>query len=282
MKNLLVGNGLNIQFDHTNYTTQQIVLRILKNCDRDDFPTHIIVDRPFLLKNYMGKLFLEAREIILGKYDSHVFGTAEKESLAAFKKQYSNRLERLRITDIGFEDYYLIHDLVCHKIKMQNPEQFYVREAMKVAYLYAIYNDGKLNQLHTNYPVNLNNYLNNFDRIFTTNYDSNIESATGKEVYHIHGQFDKKSDVYVESSSELIAAYDEALDDCFINWNRCQKTGIIIGVIVASLISLGFYLAKRGFESVRNSTLFGFSITIIILCFLNLLFVLAYLFPNMK
>lgn len=200
MKNLLVGNGLNIQFDHTNYTTQQIVLRILKNCDRDDFPTHIIVDRPFLLKNYMGKLFLEAREIILGKYDSYAFGTAEKGSLAAFNKQYSNRLERLRITDIGFEDYYLIHDLVCHKIKMQNPEQFYVREAMKVAYLYAIYNDGKLNQLHTNYPVNLNNYLKNCDNIFTTNYDSNIESATGKEVYHIHGQFDKKSDVYVESS----------------------------------------------------------------------------------
>ena len=86
----------------------------------------------------------------------------------------------------------------------------------------------------------------------------------------------------LESSSELIAAYDEALDDWFINWNRCQKAGVIIGVIVAALISLGFYLAKRGFESVRNSTLFGFSITIIILCFLNLLFVLAYLFPNMK
>ena len=37
MRNLLVGNGINIQFDNTNYTTQQIVLRILKNCDRDDF-----------------------------------------------------------------------------------------------------------------------------------------------------------------------------------------------------------------------------------------------------
>ena len=86
----------------------------------------------------------------------------------------------------------------------------------------------------------------------------------------------------LESSSELIAAYDEALDDWFINWNRCQKAGVIIGVIVTALISLGFYLAKRGYESVRNSTLFGFSITIIILCFLNLLFVLAYLFPNMK
>ena len=42
MNNLLVGNGINIQFNKTDYTTQQIVLRILKNCDRDDFPSHII------------------------------------------------------------------------------------------------------------------------------------------------------------------------------------------------------------------------------------------------
>lgn len=40
MNNLLVGNGINIQFNKTDYTTQQIVLRILKNCDRDDFPSH--------------------------------------------------------------------------------------------------------------------------------------------------------------------------------------------------------------------------------------------------
>ena len=44
MRNLLTGNGINIQFDNQNYTTQQIVLRILKNCDRDDFPLHIIVN----------------------------------------------------------------------------------------------------------------------------------------------------------------------------------------------------------------------------------------------
>ena len=200
MKNLLIGNGINIQFDRTNYTSQQIVLKILKNCDRDDFPKNIIIDRPFLLKNFMGQLFLEAREIILGKYDRFACETAERKSLIAFKKKYFHQLETLRITDIGFEDYYLIHDLVCHKTEIHNPEQFYVRESMKVAYLYAIYNDGKLNQLYKNYPFNLTNYLKSFDNIFTTNYDSNIESAIGKKIYHIHGQFDKKSDVYIESS----------------------------------------------------------------------------------
>ena len=136
MNNLLVGNGINIQFNKTDYTTQQIVLRILKNCDRDDFPSHIIVNFPYLLKNYIGQLFLEARDILEDKYDNFTNCTAEDESLKSFKKQYADKIDTLRITDIGFEDYYLIHDLVCHKTNTQNPEQYYVREALRVAYLY--------------------------------------------------------------------------------------------------------------------------------------------------
>lgn len=190
--NLLVGNGVNIQFNKIDYTAQQIVLRILKNFDRDDFPSHIIVDFPYLMKNYMGLLFLEAREIISGKYDKFAVGSAEKASLFAFKKQYSAQISSLRITDIGFEDYYLIHDLVCHKTGTQNPDQFYIREGMKVAYLYSIFNDGKLNQLYQDYPPAFIKYLTQFENIFTTNYDSNIESATGMEIFHIHGQFDRK------------------------------------------------------------------------------------------
>lgn len=200
MKNLLVGNGINIQFNKSDYTTQQIVLRILKNCDRDDFPSHIIVNFPYLLKNYIGQLYLEAREILAGSYDIYATGTAEKESLESFKKQYGSKADQLKITDIGFEDYYLIHDLVCHKTNTHNPDQFYVREAMRIAYLYAIYNDGKLNTLYENYPEAFVDYLLDFDNIFTTNYDANIELATHKQAYHIHGQFDKKSDVYLSSS----------------------------------------------------------------------------------
>lgn len=160
MNNLLVGNGINIQFNKTDYTTQQIVLRILKNCDRDDFPSHIIVNFPYLLKNYIGQLFLEARDILEDKYDNFTNCTAEDESLKSFKKQYADKIDTLRITDIGFEDYYLIHDLVCHKTNTQNPEQYYVREALRVAYLYAIYNDGKLNTLYQEYPLTVIMCLN--------------------------------------------------------------------------------------------------------------------------
>ena len=57
------------------------------------------------------------------------------------------------------EDYYLIHDLACHKYNIQNPDQFYSREGMRVAYLYAIYNDGHLNKLYLNYPTKFNDFL---------------------------------------------------------------------------------------------------------------------------
>lgn len=200
MNNLLVGNGINIQFNKKDYTTQQLVLRILKNCDREDFPSHIIVNFPYLLKNYIGQLFLEARDILEDKYDSYTNCFAEVESLKFFKKRYKDKINILRITDIGFEDYYLIHDLVCHKTNTQNPKQYYIREAMRIAYLYAIYNDGKINTLYQEYPRKFIDYLIGFDNIFTTNYDLNVELATQKQVYHIHGQFDKKSDVYLLNS----------------------------------------------------------------------------------
>ena len=200
MNNLLVGNGINIQFNMKDYTTQRLVLRILKNCDREDFPSHIIVNFPYLLKNYIGQLFLEARDILEDKYDSYTNCFAEVESLKSFKKRYKDKINILRITDIGFEDYYLIHDLVCHKTNTQNPKQYYIREAMRIAYLYAIYNDGKINTLYQEYPRKFIDYLIGFDNIFTTNYDLNVELATQKQVYHIHGQFDKKSDVYLLNS----------------------------------------------------------------------------------
>ena len=196
MKQLLVGNGINIQFDNTSYTTQQIMLRILKNCDKDDFPAHVIIEPAFLLKNYYGLLYLEARKMIKGEYDIFAAGRAERDSLDSFKKQYSDRIDIIRITDIGPEDFYLIHDLLCHKTKTKNPEQFYVRESMKIAYFYAIYNEGKLNDLHNKYSGKFIDYLNNFDAIFTTNYDSNVDAVVNKEVYHIHGQFDKLAEVY--------------------------------------------------------------------------------------
>ena len=200
MKNILVGNGINIQYDNTNYTTKNIVLRMLTDLDSEDYPCDYIVDDPMLLKSYMGKLFLAAREAIDGEFDRYTTCTAERDGLKDFKDRYNDKKKSLRIADIGFEDYYLIHDLLCHKIGIHNPEQFTIREALKMAYFHSIYNHGNLNLLYQQYDDKLAVFLKTFDNIFTTNYDSNLESVTGKKIYHIHGQFDRLSETYNSSS----------------------------------------------------------------------------------
>lgn len=195
MKNLLVGNGINIQYD-TSYTTTNIVLRLLTDTEKTDYPTEYITDDPLKLKVYIGKLFLYTREMISGAFDKYTISTAEIKALDDFKERYKASIKGLRIADIGFEDYYLIHDLVCHKFGITNPEQYIIREVMKMAYFHAIYNNGKLNELYKHYSDTFLKYLLQFDNIFTTNYDNNMELATGKNVYHIHGQFDRYSEVY--------------------------------------------------------------------------------------
>lgn len=196
MKNILVGNGVNIQYDNTNYTAKNIVLRMLTDLDSEDYPCDYIVDDPMLLKNYMGKLFLAAREALDGEFDKYTTCTAERVGLKGFKERYNDKKKSLRIADIGFEDYYLIHDLLCHKTRTYNPEQFTIRESLKMAYFHSIYNHGNLNLLYQKYDNGLAVFLKSFDNIFTTNYDSNLESVTGKKIYHIHGQFDRLSETY--------------------------------------------------------------------------------------
>ena len=200
MKNILVGNGINIQYDNTNYSAKSIVLRMLIDLDSEYYPIDYIVDDPILLKSYMGKLFLTARKALDGELDIYVTCTAERNGLKDFKERYNDKKKSLRIADIGLEDYYLIHDLLCHKMKIHNPEQFTIRESLKMAYFHSIYNHGNLNLLYQKYDTGLAVFLKSFDNIFTTNYDSNLESITGKKIYHIHGQFDRLSETYNHNS----------------------------------------------------------------------------------
>jgi len=67
---------------------------------------------------------------------------------------------------------------------------------MRTAYLWSIYNDGKLDNLYHQYSEKFIDYLKGFDSVFTTNYDSNIDCAIGKEIYHIHGWFKQRAAVY--------------------------------------------------------------------------------------
>ena len=141
MKNLLIGNGVNIKNGGFEFSNTAIILRTLKQFKDPDFPKHVIVDDPVLAKCYIGYLYLEIGKFLNNEYDRYAFVTVEKEALEEFKQKYSRKTS-LKITDIGFEDYYLIHDLLCHRIKMGNPERYTIREAIKLCFLHAIFDSG--------------------------------------------------------------------------------------------------------------------------------------------
>lgn len=156
---------------------------------------HIIVDDPELLLSLLGYLFLQVRDILFGNYDKFAFTTDEKTCLEDFKRRYKT-YKSINITSIGFEDYYLVYDLMCHKYKIQNPERYHIREALKSFFIYSIYNKGKVNNIYTRYPEKLKSFFDQYDELYTTNYDQNVEVFYGKKVGYLHGAFNIKKDIY--------------------------------------------------------------------------------------
>lgn len=199
MKNLLIGNGINIQYGGYSYSNGAIILRTLKNLSDCNFPKHIVCNEPILLKIYFAQLFNEAKMMIDGEYDIYTNSSVEKKSLDEFKKKYKS-MGSLKISDIGFEDYYLIHDLFCHKNKIKNPEMFDIRNGLSLSFLFSIYDDGRVSELYKKYTSEFIKWLNGFDNIYTTNYDKNIDNVVNCDVYHLHGDFYTMDELYLENS----------------------------------------------------------------------------------
>ena len=195
MNTLLFGNGLNIEFGGSDNYNNAIILRAIKSTKEADYPKHIIVDEPSLILSLLGYLFLEVRDILAHRYDGYAFSTDEKQALEDFIKRYEI-YNSISIPNIGFEDYYLIYDLFCYKKKVINPDRYHIREALKSFFLHSIFNKGRVNEIHKNYPVKLKDFFDCYDTFFTTNYDRNVEIFAKKPVHYLHGAFHIKADVY--------------------------------------------------------------------------------------
>lgn len=58
----------------------------------------------------------------------------------------------------------------------------------------AIYNDGRIQDVHCKMKKSVKWFFKSFDSIFTLNYDNNIEFLTNKSVYHLHGDYSVLTD----------------------------------------------------------------------------------------
>lgn len=199
MKTLIVGNGIDIQFGGMDYLPSNIIQRAIENVKQgkyreEDYPKNIII--------HLNELFILGMQIIKDRASVlHKVWDEDMEVYDNFRARYKGKVLKSE-SDIAFEDYFLLQRIY-YNLKY-NPqignadlrEKYY--EYLRRFFLDSVYNEGKV--CYITYPVQLKVFFNQFDYIFSLNYDRNIENLINSKVYYLHGAFHTISEKYNNSS----------------------------------------------------------------------------------
>ena len=197
-KNLLVGNGLNINFSDEEYKNWKIIERLHTNlleAGRYESVFANIVRQEELLA-----IVDEVNRILQNMLEQGVFSfrkTSTKEEMQALMnicKRYSKKVTNN--FNIGFEDYFFMMKWFINN-EFENHEELTqcVFDGLKILFLDSIYNNGKIENLFNGMKL-YSNELDQYDQIFTVNYDNNLDKLTDKCINHLHGSFDELDDTY--------------------------------------------------------------------------------------
>lgn len=187
MKSVLVGNGLNIQFGGSAYTSSFIMKRIKYKAKMDGYEQ--LFNNSLTKDDIIGILngFVNiSNDIINNKYDKYIKNKDEKEALLDYKKRYGKIQES---HEIMLEDWFFILHMFFLKNDDISENIISSKQGFERLILDAIYNDGDIQNLHTKMNKKVKRFFNEFDHIFTLNYDNNLERLTGKDVFHLHGDY---------------------------------------------------------------------------------------------
>lgn len=192
MKSILVGNGINIQFGNKAYTSDFIMKRIKYKaqlgCYNILFEGEVNEEELVrILKDFV----IITNDILDGKYDDCVSDVELLPVVDDFKSRY----EKINAShDLMLEDWFF----VLHMFFLKNNDLSNKYRASKQGFerliLDGIYNGSKLQEIYINMPKKVSKFFSGFDNIFTLNYDNNLENLTGKNVYHLHGDFSVLAD----------------------------------------------------------------------------------------
>jgi len=196
MKHILFGNGLVIQFSGSRYTNSSIIMRSLEKVESGDFPSHLY---PKECASLLQALHGEYELVLRGDYDRYAVAGFERSALADFKRRYSKK-PRMAIDEVGFEDYFLIFELLHNKLGVGNPDRFHSRGVLRRMLLDSIFDGGAIQIVYQRFPRGLIDLVAEHDSVFTTNYDQNLESVCDNEVFHLHGAFHVLSETYDPNS----------------------------------------------------------------------------------
>ena len=234
MKSILVGNGVNIQFGGKAYTSEYILQRIKYKAKQDKY-------RELFADSISGKeivIFLDnlvdfCNGILNNKYDNLITSNDDRAVLQEFKERYKN-WNITESKDIMLEDWFFL----IHIFFLKNPDlienEKNAIQGFEMLVLDAIYNNGAIQEVHKKSNREYKRFLRSFDKIFTVNYDNNIEALVGKEVFHLHGDFSTLADSENPSTvngfirtrdnkTVIIPNYEHCFCNALLNYNGKLK-----------------------------------------------------------
>lgn len=248
-KNLLVGNGINIQFGGVeNYSNSAIMTRAINNIKMGKYNalTENSLSEAEQLETLEGLVRI-INSIKAGEYTKFADGLFMLMELDRIKRTYPTKST---LESVFLEDYFLAFEIFNNSFRGKDGEQLneFQRQVM-FDFLHrvlvdSIYNEGKINEVYKEMFPGMKAFLNRFDHIFTTNYDYNIERVLGNEksVCHLHGEFNKLSPKYDVNSlyyqtntqkcntliAKKVAGMEHVYSNTIMSWSWLDKYGELI------------------------------------------------------
>lgn len=199
LRTLLIGNGIDIQYGGLEQRGNKAILdRAIENIESGKYNVFGWKAEDLI------SIFDSCLQIINKVIESDWRVNPSEDFL--FLQMEMDRVRRsykvpCEINTLGLEDYFLGAELGSLNASTKE-EMDCLREGihnfLQPILLDAIYDDGKVNEIYKNFPEALVRELQQYDAIFTINYDTNLEKCLEGKVplYHLHGCFyDLKEDV---------------------------------------------------------------------------------------
>lgn len=200
MRSILIGNGFNIEIGGEEYLNRSIINRVLNNVKTKDYATKLFENSitNAELEALLPGMYDQLRRILCGEYDGVITDSEDKALISTLKSRYN--IKNVRIENVGMEDYFIILRLY-HKLYNDNEGMIRsTHDGFCWMFLDAVYNEGKIQNLFNQMDPETREFckkrLDEFDSVFTTNYDCNIEKISGTIIYYLHGDFSTLWDQY--------------------------------------------------------------------------------------
>lgn len=248
-RNLLVGNGINIQFGGIDiYSGSATMNRVVKNIKAGKYTVltenSLSVNEQYELLDNMVQVI---NQIKAGKCRNKADGLFMLMELDRIKRTYPDSSS---ITSVYLEDYFLAFEIFNNGFRSEDGEEqseLYrkiVFTLLRQIMVDGIYNDGFIDDVYKNFYPGMSTYLNRFSNIFTTNYDYNLENflESVDKVCHLHGEFKKLAPEYDVTSlyytshktecdvliSKKISGMNHIYSDAIMSWSWLDKYGELI------------------------------------------------------